>query len=312
MGVVESKLKRKLTSKKSSAENSRIEYPSTKGSATIVIEGREFNRGLPNEYVLPRDNEEADRLHIQYFSVKELYDNNLVHAAPKALLESGKELNVIDIGCGPGTWSLDVAKEYPNTQVTGFDISDVFPKEIRPPNVNFLVANALDRFPFDDNSIHIANIRIISIAISVEDWGHVLKETYRVLVPGGYLNMLDMNIYFEGNETVMKYDELIEKLFAKRGVEIGYAAKLGGRIKEAGFDLVETDHRGIDMGANNKLSNALLWDAASGFKAAGPLAWRIGGLKSLEKYIEFVDDVIKAMKESHTIMNFCGYVGQKP
>jgi ubiquinone/menaquinone biosynthesis C-methylase UbiE len=32
---------------------------------------------------------------------------------------------VLDIGCGPGGWVLDMAKAYPALQVTGIDISDV-------------------------------------------------------------------------------------------------------------------------------------------------------------------------------------------
>lgn len=48
---------------------------------------------------------------------------------------------------------------YPHAEVVGFDVAENFPSSVKVPNVKFMVASATERFPFDDNTISVANIR---------------------------------------------------------------------------------------------------------------------------------------------------------
>lgn len=34
-----------------------------------------------------------------------------------------KEVNVLDVGCGPATWLMDLSTEYPNSNFYGIDIT---------------------------------------------------------------------------------------------------------------------------------------------------------------------------------------------
>lgn len=68
---------------------------------------------------------------------------------------------------------------------------DVFPNNIRPPNVSFQTGNALERLPFSDNTFDFVNIRLFIIALKGEEWPVVIREAYRILKPGGYLQIVE-------------------------------------------------------------------------------------------------------------------------
>lgn len=68
---------------------------------------------------------------------------------------------------------------------------DIFPNNIRPPNVSFQIGNALERLPFSDNTFDFVNIRLFIIALKGEEWPVVIQEAYRILKPGGYLQIVE-------------------------------------------------------------------------------------------------------------------------
>lgn len=59
---------------------------------------------------------------------------------------------VLDIGCGPGSWSMEIAGEYPKSSVVGVDMTPIYPKEIKPTNCAFFPCNILITLPFEDNT----------------------------------------------------------------------------------------------------------------------------------------------------------------
>ncbi len=74
-----------------------------------------------NGYVLnPESATEMARLMLQ---------DRLINEMMGGLFPERKDLDgidcILDIGCGPGGWALDVARSYPKKEITGIDISDV-------------------------------------------------------------------------------------------------------------------------------------------------------------------------------------------
>src|ERR1700737_5019143 len=64
---------------------------------------------------------------------------------------------ILDVGCGPGGWAVDVAHSYPSREVVGIDISDTMLLSARNEaqkhalkNVEFIKMNALQRLEFPD------------------------------------------------------------------------------------------------------------------------------------------------------------------
>ncbi|RUS24639.1 hypothetical protein BC938DRAFT_473290, partial [Jimgerdemannia flammicorona] len=80
------------------------------GSNSKSIHGRQFKAHGNPKYMLPGDDEELDRLLIQHYAVRFMFQGN--YRAPiKAALERG--ITVLDVGCGPGAWTLEMATDYP-------------------------------------------------------------------------------------------------------------------------------------------------------------------------------------------------------
>ena len=97
--------------------------------------------------------------------------------------------------CGPGFWSFDIATSYPNSKVTGLDISPIQPSGIKPENFTFIQANLFDGLPFKDNTFDFVFQRFMAGCIAKEQWPSVMNDLIRVLKPGGYLEVKNLGIF---------------------------------------------------------------------------------------------------------------------
>jgi trans-aconitate methyltransferase len=60
-----------------------------------------------------------------------------------------KGIYALDVGCGPGSWVLDMATDFPNSEFEGMDMAETFPTAIHPPNVHFRKGNLLEPLTYD-------------------------------------------------------------------------------------------------------------------------------------------------------------------
>lgn len=106
---------------------------------------------------------------------------------------------VLDIGCGAGTDSLVAAQMVgPAGSVTGIDMTPEMLDKARTSaavmdvdNVRFVEADA-ERLPFEDGSFDV----VISNGVIdlIPDKDAVFSEIFRVLVPGGRIQVADVTI----------------------------------------------------------------------------------------------------------------------
>jgi len=106
--------------------------------------------------------------------------------------------HILDIGCGPGGWVLDVAFENAKINVVGIDISQQMVEYARAHaeaqgmnNASFQVMNALESLAFDDNSFDVVNARYIQAFMMKTSWAPLMKEIMRILRPGGRVLLTD-------------------------------------------------------------------------------------------------------------------------
>lgn len=86
---------------------------------------------------------------ISLFYINHFKYRNYLAPVSDVLRKGGR---VLDIGCGPGSWSMEIAGEYPKSTVVGVDITPNYPREIKPANCAFYQCNILSDLPFEDNT----------------------------------------------------------------------------------------------------------------------------------------------------------------
>ncbi|CAG8438907.1 8530_t:CDS:2 [Funneliformis mosseae] len=154
------------------------------------INGRKYFDMDGSSYALPVDDEECDRLQIQHFLFRHVWQRNF-SSPVKQMLENG--CKVLDVGCGPGTWLLDMAAEYGQSRFIGFDMVATFPSEIKPHNLSFIQANLLDGLPFKDNEFDFVYMQNCSMCFTETQWKEkVIPEMMRVTKKDGWVEFMEI------------------------------------------------------------------------------------------------------------------------
>lgn len=190
-----------------------------------------------------------------------IYDRNCDHQFQKGqtLIKMMKIKNgesVLDIGCGTGWQAVNVLGIVgPFGKLTCIDPSSYRIELARrkfgvdfPNNVRFLVGQAEDLSAIPDNSINHAYF--CSSFHWVDDKRAALRETYRVLKPGGSVGMTTLDR--DSPDTKIK---LVDSILAKYNINRSYelyrginrinAFELHNLLSEAGFTFISIESRTI-------------------------------------------------------------------
>ncbi|CAO3686224.1 unnamed protein product [Rhizopus stolonifer] len=168
------------------------ELSSSEKHTTINLK-REFHNEETSTYWLPKDDEEQKRLTGQHFAYKELLEGNML-ASVRESLNFEKGVSVLDIGCGSGVWSMDMAHDYPNCTYDGCDIVDVTNKKLKLDRFTFRQGNVLHGLPYPDNTFDFVYMRLLVYAFRKEEWPTAIKEAIRVVKPGGMLQFVEAGL----------------------------------------------------------------------------------------------------------------------
>ncbi|KAI8978639.1 S-adenosyl-L-methionine-dependent methyltransferase [Pilobolus umbonatus] len=169
---------------------SKIEYE--------TVNNRRYMKVNNNRFFLPCDDEEADRLVILHFLLKYAFNGNTISPILQSFRKRSEDNKkdrpqVLDIGCGPGTWVLEMATEFPNTEFHGIDLRTMFPTSIKPTNTHFVQHDFLDTLPYPDESFDFVKMRLMLGTITPPQLTKLLSEIQRVLKPLGYVEFLDVD-----------------------------------------------------------------------------------------------------------------------
>jgi len=191
-----------------------------------------------------------------------------------ASLEAGHVVNfvkpdsrILDVGCGPGSITIDLAELVSDGHVTGLDISDgqferarALAKERGLENVTFQMGDAYE-LPFEDESFDIVCSNTLLMHLS--DPARGIAEMKRVLKPGGYICARDphfsaRDIYGSTpcpvEDGVHKTNLAFLRVNEQDGSDWDAGIKLRGRLKAAGFLNVESGQ------SSNVNGNDDAWD----------------------------------------------------
>ncbi|KAJ8662616.1 hypothetical protein O0I10_001578 [Lichtheimia ornata] len=179
-------------------------------------------------YILPSDQGEVERLRLNH----DLW--NLYKSDMHDKLEKG--IRVLDVGCGPGWWTLDMARLYPNSQFVGIDMADVFVTENMPSNVTFKIMNAGSGLDFEQDSFDFVFQRFLVMGLSVEQYVQSVREMKRVLKPDGAIEILELvNEFNNATPAFKNIGGWIHEAMQKRNLDSFIADKVSGFLEDAGY-----------------------------------------------------------------------------
>ncbi|KAL9569549.1 hypothetical protein ACKAV7_006604 [Fusarium commune] len=102
---------------------------------TIEHYGRSYQHySLTNgTYFAPIDEDEISRLEVMHGVLSRLFDGRLIFPPIRS------PRRILDCGCGPGDWAIEVATQYPDAEVLGIDVSPHMIPENPPDNMELQV-----------------------------------------------------------------------------------------------------------------------------------------------------------------------------
>lgn len=113
--------------------------------------------------------EEAERLELMHL-IFTLAADGCLHLAPI----NWHPQRILDIGCGTGTWCIEIADAYPSAEVVGVELSPSQPMLV-PPNLSFQIDEFDNEWtysrPFD--YIHARHL-----AGRIYDWARLMRQCF--------------------------------------------------------------------------------------------------------------------------------------
>lgn len=166
--------------------------------------------------------------------------NSAAYLEPR--LASG--LSLLDVGCGPGTITVEFADRLAPGAVVGLDAAaEVIERasgDFVRPNLRFVVGDAY-ALPFDDDSFDITHAH--QTLQHVADPVAVLRELRRVTRPGGVVAARDVDyagtFWFPLVPGLDAWLALYERVHRSNGGEPDAGRRLKAWARQAGFESIE-------------------------------------------------------------------------
>lgn len=161
---------------------------------------------------------------------------------------------VLDVGCGSGTWAVDAALLYPTMSLAGIDIDEYFVQAARTEaqmaqvddRVVFARMDALKTLEFPDASFDLVNLRFGNGFLRLWDWPNFLKEAARVTRPQGVMSITEMEIARHSSSTAfLQINQMAVNAFFHSGhffepVPTGLTAHLEELLLQHGYQQIQT------------------------------------------------------------------------
>jgi ubiquinone/menaquinone biosynthesis C-methylase UbiE len=205
---------------------------------------------------------------------------------------------VLDIGCGPGSWVIEVAFACSHMTVTGIDVSEMMVDYARArvqvrrlDNAVFRVMDALQPLDFPDDSFDLINGRFLTGFMDKQSWPGLLQECRRILRPGGYLCLTECEAGYSTSLALQRLNTLLfsalkkaGRSFSPDGQSVGMLAVFKRLLKQAGLQDIHLVPYLIDSSADSELYHLSRDEVTVSFKMLEPFLVRSMGLISQQEF----------------------------
>jgi SAM-dependent methyltransferase len=223
-----------------------------------------------------------------------MYQGRLLTRGAQGPLSEQTDLSsihdVLDVACGPGEWTLDVAHRWPHMQLTGVDSSKMIIKYARTQaevqnlqNVAFEEMNIYQALAFPDASFDLVNARMLFAVLMPAQWPAFLQECRRVTRPGGIIRLTEWEIGFTNKPAMRRLLsiftqalKLAGRTFSPDGTSVGLINMLAPLLRNAGCQDVQNRAYAVDMSVGTPDSADWFQDGSVAMEMAKPLLLKTG------------------------------------
>jgi ubiquinone/menaquinone biosynthesis C-methylase UbiE len=235
---------------------------------------------------------------------------------------------ILDIGCGPGGWVLDVAFEYPKVEVMGIDISRTMTEYAHAQawtrgmnNASFLLRNILEPLDFPDGHFDLVNMRLAVAFMPRTAWPIALQECFRLVRPGGIIRLTESDaLGATNNASFEKIHGWICQALSLAGYgfsvdqhDVCITPMLGKLLQNAGCRNMRMKSHALDFSTSAEFYASQYQNFRVGFKLIQPLLLRLK-LTTAEEF----DEVYNTLLAEALLEDFLGIwylltvYGEKP
>ena len=132
---------------------------------------------------------EHHRLELQADAHERLQQNNIFHALVV------KPKRVLDVGCGTGRSTVQLAQKFPEAQIIGVDLSPVPTVHSKPDNVEYVQGDIRQLMKSGDERFANGSFDyVFSRLLSMADWRSYISEISSILAPRGWFEVQEFEI----------------------------------------------------------------------------------------------------------------------
>jgi SAM-dependent methyltransferase len=268
-----------------------------------------------NDYIIDiEDGAETARLFLQNELITQAMGGVFVRGVPREEI-----FHVLDLGCGPGGWALEVARKYPDMEIIGVDLSPTMchyaaaMARVRgvSDNIMFECMDITGPLGFQDQAFDLVNGRFLVGFMRQATWPGLLAECRRVLRPGGVLCLTECEYTVSSSAALHRLQAaLYEALrseghtFSVDGRSFGLVHHLGRLLTEAGFAAVQSVPWLLDASSGSALHLSASKDTEVAFALLKPYLLRVGVLSKEEFEQLYHQMVIDLRASGFTCLSF--------
>ena len=243
-----------------------------------------------------------------------LQDRLLTQAMGGVLPEQGDLSNVyrvLDIGCGPGGWLLDLVTQQAHIHGVGIDISHLMMEYANNltttqglATLQFRVMDATGPLDFPDHTFDLINGRLLTGVLSTQQWPSLLQECMRITRPGGILRFTEAEYGFTNSPA---FDLLQGKMgslalyraghsFSPHARTVGTTNMLRFLLRQAGCQQLQYQAHAIDYSSGTEAHESNVQNMLIFHKLYQPflVQMQVASQEELQHLYEHMEEEVQA------------------
>jgi SAM-dependent methyltransferase len=186
----------------------------------------------------------ADPIMYQFMEFEHYIDRKTLGTNHVAPLD--QPTNILHVTDGTVRWVVEMAVEFPNAQVVGFEFSPL--PNIAPvlaplgdlaSHVSFIEGDVTKGLPFPEGTFDYVFMRYVSPSIPAAHWPRVIAELVRVLRPGGWVEVRETALaVHDPGPAYAQGGAWIAELLRRRGMDSDLGPKLRHLLEGANLQPV--------------------------------------------------------------------------